>query len=36
LDKCHEVFEHGETAKEKPEKTEQDSETQIDPKERVL
>jgi hypothetical protein len=36
LDKCQEVFEHGETAKEKADKTEQDSETQIDPKERVL
>ncbi|CAK9193749.1 unnamed protein product [Sphagnum troendelagicum] len=36
LDKCQEVFEHGETAKEKAVKTEQDSETQIDPKERVL
>jgi len=36
LDKCQEVFEHGETAKEKTDETEQDSETQIDPKERVL
>jgi hypothetical protein len=29
------VFEHGEMAKEKPDKTEQDGETQIVPKERV-
>lgn len=36
MDKCQEVFEHGEIAKEKADKTEQDSETQIDPKERVL
>jgi hypothetical protein len=35
LDKCQEVFEHGEMAKEKPDKTEQDGETQIVPKERV-
>ncbi len=36
LDKCQEVFEHGETAAEKADKEEQDHETQIDPKERVL
>jgi hypothetical protein len=36
LDRCQEVFEHGETAKEKADETEQDSETQIDSKERVL
>jgi hypothetical protein len=30
LDKCQGVFDHGETAKEKADKTEQDSETQID------
>ncbi|CAM6005960.1 unnamed protein product [Sphagnum balticum] len=36
LYKCQEVFEHGEIAKEKADKTEQDRETQIDPKERVL
>jgi len=36
LDKCQEVFEHGEMAKEKPDKTEQDGETQIVPKQRVL
>jgi hypothetical protein len=35
LDKCQELFEHGEMAKEKPDKTEQDGETQIVPKERV-
>lgn len=36
MDKCQEVFEHGKTAREKADETEQDSETQIDPKERVL
>ncbi|CAM6064239.1 unnamed protein product [Sphagnum tenellum] len=35
LDKCQEVFQYGEIAKEKAEKTEQDSEIQIDLKERV-
>ncbi len=36
MDKCQEVFEHGEMAKEKADKIEQDGETQIVPNERVL